>query len=178
MLDVDQIRKRARSEGVSALAVMNAEKKAADARIACAGRELLEREKRIAAFKVRREERLKRERKERFETNLAYEAMKGRFRMAISDLDSFEAVVWCDPEQLFKLSEILRDACREYKVTAAGMRSGNRISRLGQARQYYSYRARRETDLSYPDIARFISKDHTSIIHAERRYMERMGLDQ
>ena len=36
------------------------------------------------------------------------------------------------------------------------------------------YRARRETDLSYPNIAKRLQVDHSSVIYGEQRHAERL----
>jgi chromosomal replication initiator protein len=77
-----------------------------------------------------------------------------------------------------QVKQILAVAARYFGVTQAAIISKSRRSSLVEARSVIVHLARRLTDLSYADIGRTLgNRDHTTIMHAERRLSERLGAD-
>lgn len=60
-------------------------------------------------------------------------------------------------------------------LTLAAIRSPSRSRHLAHARQEFWWRARRETDASYPKLGRFTgNRDHTTVIYGERAHAKRL----
>ena len=68
------------------------------------------------------------------------------------------------------MAQILDEVCKKHKVTARDIRSRRMFRKYALARFEFCYRARNETEFSYPVIGKFINKDHTSVLHAIRRW--------
>ena len=64
----------------------------------------------------------------------------------------------------------------KHGLTVEDMRSECRKQRFGRARQEFYYRARTELARSYPQIGRFLNKDHSTVIHGLKKFAERTGL--
>ena len=68
------------------------------------------------------------------------------------------------------MTQILDEVCKKHNVTAREIRSRRKLRQYAMARFEFCYRARNETEFSYPVIGKFINKDHTSVLHAIRRW--------
>lgn len=76
------------------------------------------------------------------------------------------------------LKQILAVAARYFGVTQAAITSKSRRTSLVEARNVVVHLARKLTDLSYADIGRALgNRDHTTIMHADRRLAERLTTD-
>jgi chromosomal replication initiator protein len=81
-------------------------------------------------------------------------------------------------EQLHALKHLTALAARFFGVTQAAITSKSRRTSLVEARNVIVHLARRTTDLSYADIGRALGgRDHTTIMHADRRLAERLTTD-
>ncbi len=77
-----------------------------------------------------------------------------------------------------RLKHIVAVAARYFGVTQAAITSKSRRSSLVEARNVIVYLTRRTTDLSYAEIGRVLGgRDHTTIMHADRRLAERLAVD-
>lgn len=65
---------------------------------------------------------------------------------------------------------ILAEVCAQYGVSANEMFSLRRERRIVIARWEAMLRIRNETSASYPQIGRFFHRDHTSVMHAMKRF--------
>jgi chromosomal replication initiator protein len=79
---------------------------------------------------------------------------------------------------LAPVKHILAVTARYFGVTQAALTGPSRRKSLVQARNIIVYLARRLTDLSYADIGRALgNRDHTTIMHADRRLAESLATD-
>jgi chromosomal replication initiator protein len=79
---------------------------------------------------------------------------------------------------LAPVKHILAVTARYFSVTQAALTGPSRRKSLVQARNIVVYLARRLTDLSYADIGRALgNRDHTTIMHADRRLAEALATD-
>ena len=77
-----------------------------------------------------------------------------------------------------QLKQIIAVTARYFSITQAALTGPARRASLVEARNIAVYLARRLTSLSYADIGRGIGgRDHTTIMHAERRLAERITHD-
>jgi chromosomal replication initiator protein len=77
-----------------------------------------------------------------------------------------------------RLKQIIAITARFYGITQAALTGPVRRTSLVEARNVVVYLARRLTTLSYADIGRGLGgRDHTTIMHAERRLAERLAHD-
>lgn len=74
------------------------------------------------------------------------------------------------------LHELLKSVSRTTGVSVADIKGRSRMRRIGHARQEFCYYARALTGKSFPQIARVIGRDHTSVIHAVDAHAKRHGL--
>lgn len=73
--------------------------------------------------------------------------------------------------------EIERRACKLFNVTTKDIRSNRRHRDIVLVRHFIMYWAARLTNLSTPQIGRLMGgKDHTTVIHGKRKYVERRRL--
>lgn len=71
-------------------------------------------------------------------------------------------------------AEIERRACKLFGVTKADIRSNRRDRRISFVRQFIMYWSSRTTRLSLPVIGRLMGgKDHTTVIHGRKAYVEK-----
>jgi chromosomal replication initiator protein len=76
------------------------------------------------------------------------------------------------------LKQILAVTARYFGVTQAALTGPSRRTSLVAARNIVVHLARRLTDLSYADIGRALgNRDHTTIMHADRRLAEQLATD-
>lgn len=81
-------------------------------------------------------------------------------------------------EDFARLKQIIAVTARYFSITQAALTGPARRTSLVEARNIAVYLARRLTSLSYADIGRGIGgRDHTTIMHAERRLAERITHD-
>jgi chromosomal replication initiator protein len=81
-------------------------------------------------------------------------------------------------EDIAQLKQIVAVTARFFSVTQAALIGPSRRTSLVEARNVAAYLARRLTSLSYADIGRGLGhRDHTTIMHAERRLAERLAHD-
>jgi chromosomal replication initiator protein len=79
---------------------------------------------------------------------------------------------------LAPVKHILAVTARYFSVTQAALTGPSRRKSLVQARNIVVHLARRLTDLSYADIGRALgNRDHTTIMHADRRLAEALATD-
>ncbi|HEV7345489.1 MAG TPA: helix-turn-helix domain-containing protein [Devosia sp.] len=75
------------------------------------------------------------------------------------------------PLPMSDAQRILREVCSKHEVTKAELTGGQRGRAIVLARQEASYRLKKETTLSLPQIGRKLGgRDHTTILHAVRRH--------
>lgn len=77
---------------------------------------------------------------------------------------------------VYSSHDICRDVAQRHRMTIEELRSPRRARKYVEARQEAAYLLCRLTSLSYPAIGRILDRDHTSIIHSVRKYIERHGL--
>ena len=76
-----------------------------------------------------------------------------------------------------KSKQILLDVCAEFAVTLVDLKSPCREVRITRARHEAVYRLRENTTLSFPQIAKILSRDHSSCVHAYHKLRaEKAGL--
>ena len=68
----------------------------------------------------------------------------------------------------------MREVCALARVTRGELLGPWRTYRVSKIRQIIVWRMRRETPLTYMQIARMLDRDHTTIIYLERRCTSRM----
>lgn len=73
------------------------------------------------------------------------------------------------------LHAIAAEVCRVRHVSPVDFFSKRRFRSLAHARQEYCYRAKQETTASYPEIARLLGWDHTSVIYAVEKHEARLS---
>lgn len=74
------------------------------------------------------------------------------------------------------LRQIGEAVCRKHGITLDELRGPRRNSEYVIVRDEFVYLARNLTQRSYPEIGRWCGgRDHSTIIAAERRHLERMG---
>lgn len=64
------------------------------------------------------------------------------------------------------MASILRAVSLVTKVSTLEMKSPRRSKNIARARQIYFYLARKLTSRSFPQIARYVGRDHSTVIHA------------
>ena len=75
-----------------------------------------------------------------------------------------------DPQRPVTMDGIIKAVCGFYNVTIGDMKGPRRQKTISYPRQQAMYLARKLTDLSYPEIGkRFGGRDHTTVIHADRK---------
>ena len=82
------------------------------------------------------------------------------------------------PNNTARLKQIIAVTARYFTVTQAALLGPSRRTSLVEARNVAVHLARRLTSLSYADIGRGLGgRDHTTIMHAERRISDRLAHD-
>ena len=82
------------------------------------------------------------------------------------------------PNNTARLKQIIAVTARYFTVTQAALLGPSRRTSLVEARNVAVHLARRLTSLSYADIGRGLGgRDHTTIMHAERRVSDRLAHD-
>ena len=76
------------------------------------------------------------------------------------------------------LAEIAHAVCAHYDVTSDELFRRTRGSRsVVQARQVFMWLAKDRTIKSYPEIARYLGRDHTTVIHGVRATDNQLATD-
>lgn len=70
------------------------------------------------------------------------------------------------PTRRSSLNEIVRLVCQEYNISEIELMAFRRHKLPCAARQVAMYLAKRATHQSFPQIARFFNRDHTTVLHA------------
>lgn len=73
-----------------------------------------------------------------------------------------------------KLDTIARQVCQKHRISLDALKNKMRWASHVKARQEFCWRARRETGKSFPQIGAFINRDHTTVMHSARKYIETM----
>lgn len=78
------------------------------------------------------------------------------------------------------LEEIARRVCSLHGVSIEELKSNRRFRAIADARFHFYYLARKHTSKSFPEIARHVNKDHTTVLHGcnefeRRRKIKREG---
>ena len=68
------------------------------------------------------------------------------------------------------VSQIIEEVSAKYGVPVYFIKSKRRTRNLTQPRFEICWRAKRETNASLPKIGKLLNRDHTSILHAIRKY--------
>lgn len=71
-----------------------------------------------------------------------------------------------DVERVPSVLQIQQAVARHYKIKLTEMKSHRRGWDVARPRQVAMYLARELTPCSYPEIARYFDRDHTTVIHA------------
>lgn len=74
------------------------------------------------------------------------------------------------PRLTTKGERILIETAAKYKIFVKDLRSVTRTNKLVAARHECMYRLRNELNLSLTCIGRFMRRDHTTVLHALRKY--------
>jgi hypothetical protein len=89
-----------------------------------------------------------------------------REQLALNILSEYE------PKPILpSLRIILQEVSAAHKISIAELISPVRKKEYTSARREFVWRARKETDRSYPQIARVIARDHTTVIHLFNTYI-------
>jgi chromosomal replication initiation ATPase DnaA len=76
-------------------------------------------------------------------------------------------------ENTLPLKTIIRRICKTLKVSHLDLASSRRDARTAFARQAVFYWAVRRTCLSLPQIGRQMGRDHTTVLHGKKAYVEK-----
>ena len=74
-----------------------------------------------------------------------------------------------------RAEELLVGICQQHDVTAFGVRGRSRLRTLTMARHHWWFKIR-ELGYSYPEIARIVERDHTSVLQGIRSFVRVTGL--
>ncbi len=78
-----------------------------------------------------------------------------------------------DNRAIYTMKRCLSVVCSHYDVTEKEVKSKNREQHIVVPRQHFCWVVyRNRLDISYPMLGRFLSKDHTTIIHAVNKFEE------
>ena len=70
----------------------------------------------------------------------------------------------------FRWKAIADEVCKKHGIQMQFIRGENRSKPTCAARHELCYRLYTETGMSYPQIGRFLSKDHSTVLHSVRRH--------
>lgn len=74
------------------------------------------------------------------------------------------------------LRQIAIDVATEHNLTLDDLQSTSRLRRIAHARQEAMRRQREQTGASYPRIAMFWGRDHSTVMHAVKVAERRAGV--
>lgn len=78
-----------------------------------------------------------------------------------------------DNRAIYTMKRCLRAVCLYYGVTEEELKSKSREQRIVVPRNHFCWVVyRNRLDMSYPMLGRFLSKDHTTIVHAVAKFEE------
>jgi len=78
-----------------------------------------------------------------------------------------------DNRAIYTMKRCLRAVCLYYSVTEEELKSKSREQRIVVPRNHFCWVVyRNRLDMSYPMLGRFLSKDHTTIVHAVAKFEE------
>jgi chromosomal replication initiation ATPase DnaA len=87
--------------------------------------------------------------------------------------DEIKATV-LDKKKIYSLKRCFYSVCSWYGLTAEELKSRNREQRIVLPRHHFCWVVyRNRIDVSYPMLGRYLSRDHTTIVHAVETF-ERM----
>jgi chromosomal replication initiator protein len=72
------------------------------------------------------------------------------------------------------MRDILTEVAAKHRLRPRDILGKCRVRPIVVARQEVMFRCRSEAMKSYPQIGRFLSKDHTTVIHGFRKHRERV----
>jgi chromosomal replication initiator protein len=73
----------------------------------------------------------------------------------------------------YTMKRCLHAVCSYYDITEEELKSKSREQRIVVPRQHFCWVVyRNRLDVSYPMLGRFLSKDHTTIVHAVAKFEE------
>lgn len=99
------------------------------------------------------------------EMHAHYKAVKARLASR-----AYKEPVLEKPKQITRGERILIETANRHKISVKDLKSGLRTNKLVDARRECMYRLRTELRLPLTAIAKFMNRDHTSVLHALRRY--------
>jgi len=73
-----------------------------------------------------------------------------------------------------RANQIVYEVSEKYKITKKDMISHQKLAHMVQARFECAYRIKTELGLPLSTIGKFMNRDHTSILHACRKYKENL----
>lgn len=76
------------------------------------------------------------------------------------------------------LGAIMAEVAAKHGYSVLQMLTHRKLGPLARARHEAYWRAREETDLSYPQIGKAYNRDHTSIMHGIRMHEKRINQNQ
>lgn len=79
------------------------------------------------------------------------------------------------PRPPISMADLARTIAAEHGVTVDDMKGDYRRRRYSHARQHFMFVARESGWWSYPQIAHFIRRDHTTVIFGVRAHRARMA---
>jgi chromosomal replication initiation ATPase DnaA len=78
-----------------------------------------------------------------------------------------------DNRAIYTMKRCLRAVCLYYGVTEEELKSKSREQHIVVPRHHFCWVVyRNRLDVSYPMLGRFLSKDHTTIVHAVNKFEE------
>ena len=111
-----------------------------------------------------------------------YKAVKIRISGVAPAPQSMPMIVKVEPEpvaveikpkaNLGFREQIISDCAEEFKITVSDLLSPKRTNKCAFARRKAAWILYQRGTMSYPQIGRLLNRDHTTIIHAVRRYQE------
>lgn len=78
------------------------------------------------------------------------------------------------PVNINLMQEEAAKICGAYGITLADIRAADRSARLARPRQHLMYNLCRQ-GLTYSEIGRFLSRDHTTVMHGESAHAARLA---
>jgi hypothetical protein len=108
---------------------------------------------------------------------LAGYRLRAEFKPAHAALMGREELVSAAKEADYAtVSRVITEVCNKYDISSKELLGYGRDPHAVLPRQEAMYRARNETDLSFPEIGRcFGNRDHTTIMHAFRVHEARLA---
>lgn len=75
------------------------------------------------------------------------------------------------------MASIAAEVCERHGIKVEELRGETRVRGVSWPRQEFMGRAYETGRWSYPRIGRFLSRDHTTVMHGHRRWREREGME-